>query len=347
MVKNNNLEIFISSSNDLKKETGLIENTIYKLNDQFKNRKFNIKIDFSENVARNENGKKVLNTELKNHDLFIGIIWKDFNFNLENEFRKALKNENIRSIFYFCTKGPKSLEEIKIDDLKRIDEFKSNIGNNCAYFNFNSLEDLEYLIQKEFYLFLTQKDEKINKDLISNESNNKIYIDENFIERFNNDLDESLNALNSLEKLTDEFGIKINNTTNVIKFEDIEDLSELEKYKMWKDLIEFMKYYSEKTYFYSYKIKKHFSRFIDDYVSLIQNFDEFIEKDSKKPLILLSKKLKTSIDALNHFISSLEGIPDISPEFQKAKSEMILSTKKINYNLVNIRNMINHNTYKL
>ncbi|MCH7827146.1 MAG: hypothetical protein IIC75_04100 [Bacteroidetes bacterium] len=94
------------------------------------------------------------------YDLFIGILWKEFgtptdkyNSGTEQEFRNAHQRfkqdtKSLQILFYFKNSTPLSLSEIDPLQLKEVNKFKSELGNNGIYYwNYNTIEELQRFLR--------------------------------------------------------------------------------------------------------------------------------------------------------------------------------------------------------
>lgn len=89
------------------------------------------------------------------YDLFIGIIWQRFgtktklaDSGTEEEFLNALlrfqKRQNIQILFYFKNTPPKALDQIDIEELSKIQNFKNKLkAENVLFWTFNDIDELK------------------------------------------------------------------------------------------------------------------------------------------------------------------------------------------------------------
>ena len=136
-----------------------------------------------------EDGQSVINRQIgDDYDIFIGIMGtrfgsptSRFESGTEEEFTRAWrrhqKGENVRIMFYFKD-APVSPSKIDLDQLLRVNNFKSKIGDEGIYYwSFSSLDAFETLIR----LHLSRQMQELVKDgdagnLTDNQDQNNICV---------------------------------------------------------------------------------------------------------------------------------------------------------------------------
>ncbi len=155
-----NYRIFLASPSDLLDDRIAVEDTINELNLTF-SPQIGIHLELVRWETHSAPGvssthvQKIINRDIGNYDLFIGLLWKKFgsptdeyDSGTEEEFSNAYKmfqeNPQKFQILFYFKNSPFSLDEIDPDQLKRIKEFKSDIGNNknVLYGEYNDLNQL-------------------------------------------------------------------------------------------------------------------------------------------------------------------------------------------------------------
>lgn len=153
-------KIFVASPSDLSEEREYLNEVISELNITYGNRN-NIVIELlkwetNSGPAISINGvQSIINNDIPEYDLFIGLLWmkfgtptKEFGSGSEEEFdiahQKFIKNsDSIQILFYFKNSLPKSLGEINPEQLSKVRDFQSSLGEkDVLYWEFNLKEEL-------------------------------------------------------------------------------------------------------------------------------------------------------------------------------------------------------------
>src|SRR5690606_23260325 len=231
---------FLSSPQDLETERAEISNIIAELNITYAMRKSaNIEVlkwethsapgiteTYTQNIINNDIGE--------DYDIFIGMLWQKFgtktefaNSGTEEEFMKAVERfkngEKIQILFYFKTTPPPSLDQLNLEELIKIKNFKEYLKkNNILYGSFNTLEDLQtnlrlHIPKRIDELFekkpleeiaqpqITSKDSAIKTSIIDEEDDNDLGLID-FLYQFEDFLGESNLALQNISESTKRIG---------------------------------------------------------------------------------------------------------------------------------------------
>ncbi|ARV08587.1 hypothetical protein BTO05_02625 [Winogradskyella sp. PC-19] len=158
--------IFLASPSDLKDDRDSIDDVINELNLTFGSQ-HNIHLDLikwethSAPGITNNHVQKIINKDVGNeYDLFVGLLWKRFgtptdeaDSGTEEEFLNAYKryqdNSSSLQILFYFNNSPFSLDDINLEELKKIKDFKSDISKNknVLYWEYNDSEQLSYFLR--------------------------------------------------------------------------------------------------------------------------------------------------------------------------------------------------------
>src|SRR5690606_13801509 len=236
---------FLSSPQDLETERAEISNIIAELNITYAMRK-SVNLEVLKWETHSAPGisktytQNIINEDIgEEYDIFIGMLWQKFgtktevaNSGTEEEFMKAIERfkngEKIQILFYFKTTPPLSLEQLNLEELSKIKNFKEFLKkNNILYGSFNSLEDLQtnlrlHIPKRVDELIELNFSEEIelpniiDKDYSTKNDINKEKYDEDdyglidFVYQFEDFLSESNLALLNISESTNRIGEDLN-----------------------------------------------------------------------------------------------------------------------------------------
>ncbi|WP_318344963.1 DUF4062 domain-containing protein [Flagellimonas baculiformis] len=141
-----NYRVFLASPGDLLDDRIVVDEAINELNHTF-SPSLGIHLELvrwethSAPGVSKESVQKIINKDIGDYDLFIGLLWKrfgtptdEYNSGTEEEFFNAYqkfkeKPESIKILFYFKN-SPFTLDDIDPDQLKKVKEFKLDIAQN-------------------------------------------------------------------------------------------------------------------------------------------------------------------------------------------------------------------------
>ncbi len=158
-------KIFLASPSDLSEERESINQVIDELNLTFGSQN-NIVLELqkwetnSAPAISSESVQNIINNDIPTYDLFIGLLWlrfgtptKEYGSGTEEEFNIAHKrfisdNNSVQILLYFKNSAPQSLSDINPEQLTKIREFKSSLGEkNVLYWEFNLKDELERFLR--------------------------------------------------------------------------------------------------------------------------------------------------------------------------------------------------------
>ena len=154
--------VFIASPSDLCEERQAISDVINELNLGF-GQQNNIVLELVKWETHSAPGinsvhpQEIINVDIDdNYDLFIGLMWMKFGTKTkvaesgtEEEYKRAYTKfkdnpDSLQILFYFKTTPPDSLQDIDLNELAKVNQFKESIGEeNVLYWNFTTIEKLQ------------------------------------------------------------------------------------------------------------------------------------------------------------------------------------------------------------
>ncbi|MBA4311464.1 MAG: hypothetical protein C0417_02425 [Chlorobiaceae bacterium] len=162
----NKYRILVASPSDVRDERESMDEVIDELNITYGN-KANKIIELikwethSAPAVSEASPQDIIDKDLgTDYDLFIGILWKKFGTptkecesGTEQEFRNAYSRfkrdpKSLQILFYFKTASPMSLSDIEPHELKKVNEFKNEIGDKGVYYwEYNTNEELQKFLR--------------------------------------------------------------------------------------------------------------------------------------------------------------------------------------------------------
>lgn len=155
------INIFLASPHDVQKERGIVADVINRLNRTVANKR-GLVLDFlGWEAAVPDMGppQSVINRQLSEYDVFIGIMWKRFGTatqvagsGTEEEFNRAyeawsLTSDRPRILFYFSERAipfPANVEEV--DQLRKVLEFKERVTALGLCATYQGIEKFKWLV---------------------------------------------------------------------------------------------------------------------------------------------------------------------------------------------------------
>lgn len=158
------LKVFVASPEDVKGERKSVTKIVDELNDIRVKDNILLKVvkwetDVSPGV--DEYPQEVINKQIgDDYDIFIGIMWKQFGTptgragsGTEEEFDRAYERyqkdpNNIQIMVYFNQTSPTNLDDIDIEQLNLVREFKSNLGvEGVLYWHYDGIDSFERFLR--------------------------------------------------------------------------------------------------------------------------------------------------------------------------------------------------------
>ena len=325
----NKLNIFISAPDDVNNEKEIIKKVVKNLNSIYADSEH-----YSFNIYKPENHVPNIN-----YDIFIGILWKTFRTEetsrkIEEEFEKALTT-NIKSMFYFSN-IPISPDEIDIQELNKILKLKEKVSKEKLYYEYNTLNAFENLIYNNLRILATEKKDNSNEniDTVMKEEKGIFDLMEEFISNFEN-AEKDMKNIGELFEKSDEKTKKIPQPTG-------EDIKEFIIYA--NSVAEVLDELSDEFEISKIALVNHFSDGINSFIELIGPYNEFIEENEMKKMII---SIKECIDAIDQFdeqmieISNMfDEIPPITKKLNNSKQRLLKNLKNLTKDFLNFKGML-------
>ncbi|MFV8336381.1 DUF4062 domain-containing protein [Flavobacterium sp. RSP29] len=350
-------KIFLASPSDLKNDRSSIDEVIKELNISY-GKQNDIFLELLKWETHSAPGistihpQNIINSDLgTDYDLFIGIIWGKFGTptetaesGTEEEFLNAYnrfqqKPTSLQILFYFKN-APISMNEIKPDQVKKIQEFKSEIGNHkkTLYFEYNDCSELNQFLRIHIPIRINDlKNSQLNlKETIETKPIFTEVIEEeygliDFQIMMQEYVLESNQSLNRISEATTWIGEQFNKKTTEIG--TIVASGNQTNLKIIKDFfIRTAKVMDN----YANRIEPEIPIFFDNFEKTIDSMsnlynitrndltisDEEIES-TNNCINILSSGIISAINGMTSFLSSIEGFPRMSKEFNKANTNVV------------------------
>ncbi|WP_312301015.1 DUF4062 domain-containing protein [Chryseobacterium sp.] len=374
MAKNiTQFSIFLGSPSDLDTERTEINNIISELNISYASRN-SINLDLIKWETHSAPGisqtytQDLINKDIgDDYDIFIGMIWQKFgtktevaNSGTEEEFLRAVKRfksgENLQILFYFKTVPPLSLDQINIEELNRINNFKEILKeNNILYWNFNTVEELKTLLRMHIPRRIDDLNSKANYNIskeVAEIENNLQEKDElletkddfgllDYIFQLEDYLADSNIALTNISESTVKIGEDLQK-----KAEEITRISKLPNPNKIT-VIEYFKRTSKSINDYSDRIKLETPNFYDNfeeainvglkYLSLIDkdNINDNYEslKGTYESVSALKENIPSAINGMIGFYNETIKLPNIQSDLNKSKRNLMKQLEELIFKL--------------
>ncbi len=352
-------KIFLASPSDLKEDRLSIDEVIKELNITYgkQNEIFLELLKWETHAASGISTihpQKLINLDLgNNYDLFIGIIWGKFGTKTdsaesgtEEEFLNAYsrfeKNENSLQILFYFKNAPISLSEINPEQIRKIQDFKSEIGKNrkVLYFEYNNELELSQFLR--IHIPMRINDLKNNPVALIAEigiTDNLIPIDaevkeeyglidyQMMMQEYMTDSNQSLDRISEATTwIAEQFEKKTTEIGNIIANGNQTNL---------KIVQDFFRRTAKIMDNYASRIEPEIPIFFDNFEKTIDSMSN-LYNISRKDLNVTDEEIETAINSVNvltngissaingmsTFLNSIVAFPRMSKEFNKAKSNV-------------------------
>ena len=124
-----------------------------------------VKKDVRSDIGSGLEAQEVIDENIGDYDLFIGILWKRFGTptkthesGTQQEFENALKNG--KEVMFYFSKLPVAPDEIDPKQLEKILNFKNDIAEEGLYFEYSSLDEFEELIENNLRILAIENNKE-------------------------------------------------------------------------------------------------------------------------------------------------------------------------------------------
>jgi hypothetical protein len=361
-------KIFLASPSDLKDDRASIDEVINELNLTF-GRQNDIFLELlkwethSAPAISTSHPQKIINTDLGNdYDLFIGLLWKKFGTptdesesGTEEEFLIAYNRFlddpfSLQILFYF-NNSPVSLTDINPEQLKKIQEFKSDIGGNkkLLYWEYHDTQQLNKFLRIHIPQRILELQKNQNKRIEKKEAIEtqqvEIIEEEYGLIDYQEMIEEYMNdSTLSLQRITDAttwIGEQLNKKTS-----ELRAMTANGNQPGRKTLKNFFVRTAKTMDNFANRIEPEIPIFYDNFEKGIDAFSKLlniskndldIDEDeinkTKESLISLINGINDAIEGMDGFLQSVNDLPRMSKELNKAKSNVALKLDDLLNNL--------------
>lgn len=350
--------IFLASPSDLSEERESINEVINELNLTYGNPN-NIVLELlkwetnSAPAISNNELQSIINKDIPTYDLFIGLLWMrfgtptiEFGSGTEEEFNIAYKkfkenNNSLQILLYFKNASPKTLDAINPEQLGKIQNFKSSLGEkNVLYWDFNSNEELSRFLRLHIPTRIENLKSKNNHPTIVKEIlpivetiEVKEIEEELGIIDYQELIEEyftiSTQSLTRISEATAWIGKEMNKKTSEINTLVAKNKNQPISIKVQRNIFgrtaENMNNYASRIEPEIPIYIKHFEKGIDSFSKLIMIYkSDFDDKkddiiEASDSLEYLTAQIELSLINLGEFLNSIEQLPKMSKELNNAK----------------------------
>ncbi len=350
-------KIFLASPSDLQDDRASIDEVINELNFTF-GKQHDIHLELlkwethSAPAIAINHPQEIINSDLgDDYDLFIGLIWKKFgtptkeaDSGTEEEFLNAynrfLENPNSLQILFYFNSKPVSISEMNAEQLLKIQNFKSDIGKNkkVLYWEYQDTQQLNKFLRihipqrilelkksAQNKLAIIEKDEVLAVEILSEEFG-LIDYQEMIEDGFRESTESLLRISNATEWIGEQLNKKTAEANTMTANGNQPSLKTLKNYFIRTAKI--MDNYANRIEPEIPIFQEYFEKGIDALSNVINisTNDLGVEQDeideTKESLASLIEGISFGIDSMNSFLQSVNDLPRMSKELNKAKTNV-------------------------
>lgn len=355
-------KIFLASPSDLSEERESIKQVIEELNLTFGNQN-NIVLELQKWETNSapaiglESVQNIINNDIPSYDLFIGLLWmkfgtptKDYGSGTEEEFNIAhqrflLHNNSVQILLYFKNSSPQSLSDINPEQLTKIREFKSSLGEkNVLYWEFNLKDELERFLRIHIpkriqnLISISNLPEKIpavkNEITIIDNNDDDDFGIIDYQEFIEESFSISTHALMRISEATSWIGDEMNKKTAEIDRLVAKNRNQAISIKVQRNIFErtanvmndFANRIEPEIPIYIINFEKgidSFSKLITIYIKDFENKEEEISEasDSLDNLLI---QIEFALDRMKEFLNTIDCLPKMSKELNNARKNVVI-----------------------
>lgn len=351
------IKVFISCTSEIKEEINSINLVIEEIiKTSGKKDNFTLEaLNWNRDVysSKGSEVQEVVNEQIKEFDLLIGILWKKAGTPTKNYASGSIEeillalNNNKNVMVFFNTESPSNINEIDPEQLKVIKEFKSELTKiGFLYKEYNSIENFESLIKVDLYNIIhdrilnSEKQPEIKTSNISENKyahiykvideseNDKRELDNNFLETIEKGRDEVevlTNCMTNISDIFNNFNLKLNSYTDeLVKANSINDnrlrLSKTDNIigNVTNLLLSFNSDLEPEYIIFD----QCFLSFVNTYSSIfimVKGIENDEVEELKTSAIFLKSTIEESLNTFIALLKSIRGVPPFNEKFNIAK----------------------------
>ncbi|MFI1742821.1 DUF4062 domain-containing protein [Thalassobellus sediminis] len=361
-------KIFLASPSDVQDERASIDEVINELNLTFgKQQDIHLELlkweTHSAPAIAINHPQEIINSDLgKDYDLFIGLIWKKFgtptneaDSGTEEEFLNAYNRfietpNSLQILFYFNCK-PVSITEMNPEQLLKIQNFKTDIGKNkkVLYWEYQDTQQLSKFLRihipqrilelrknEQNKVALVETKEVLEVDILKEE-----YGIIDYQEMIEDNIRESTESLTRISDATEWIGNQLNKKTA-----EMNAMTANGNQPGRKTLKNYFIRTAKVMDNYANRIEpeipifhEYFEKGIDALSNVINisrndlNVEQEEIDETNESLSSLINGITSSIESMDGFLQSVNDLPRMSKELNKAKSNVGMKLEDLLDNL--------------
>ena len=347
----NIIRVFIGAPSDVNPEREIIKKVINNMNKYYRGTGFSkfdlieVKKDVRSDIGSGLEAQEVIDENIGDYDLFIGILWKRFGTptkthesGTQQEFENALKNG--KEVMFYFSKLPVAPDEIDPKQLEKILNFKNDIGDKGFYFEYSSLDEFEELIENNLRILAIEKNNK------EPQPTKKFEKEEENEEKSMFELIEStLNNFKEVENDSKELSALFNSLNE--DFENINPPREdnIQSYKIYSNSVaDILNELSIEFKDKKNDLLTHYSGGINGLIESLELFGEYMDENTRQDM---KKSIETHIEVLNtttkqmhEIIEMFDTIPPMTNKLIRAKGKFIKNIKELQKDVKNLRSLL-------
>lgn len=358
-------KLFLASPSDLNEDRTSIEEVVKELNMSFgvQNGVVLELIKWETHSAPGVSlidAQEVINSDINyEFDLFIGLMWMKFgtptsraNSGTEEEFNCAFSKfidspNSLQILFYFKNTPPSNLKDIIPYELEKVNNFKLKLGEEgVLYWHYSNIEELQrflriHIPKRILNLMHNQESSLKREEVVVVEIDEDVENDLgllDFIEISDAKFKTSTNAVYNIAEATNWIGDRM-----IEKTDEIKSLTNSKFQVSQNQIRRILKLTAQAMNEYASRISVEIPIFYESFEegikavsSIINLSDDFFNNDNKQELIdtknsinEMIKGIKSGLNGLISFNESVESLPRIDKEINKAKRNISEKLKNL------------------
>ncbi|MCE7700159.1 MAG: DUF4062 domain-containing protein [Methanobacterium paludis] len=368
MPKNiNEITIFVASPKDVVEERESLEEIIKEMNAIWNKQSLGMRLNLvrwetSIHPDMGTDAQSVINDQIDDYDIFIGIMWKSFGTptgragsgtveEFENAYQKYKENPNKIKIMFYFNDAPIPMSEINAQNITAINGFKEKLGEKGdLYWIYNGPDEFSNAVRRHLSLQVPHWQKIIeNQD---NETSPSVKVnsvteeedDEGFFEllemgnTYKVELDKIMGRMtDSSNSFAEEIEVITSNNNKLVNPTEIQ--------KVANNMAVVMDNYASNIEKELPDFSKIINKTLDAYsrATLIST-DFYNDKDELNKLLVSIQGAKnefiTVLGPFNQYKKQLAGFPRITKPFNKSKKHTLIVIDSLASEINNAVNMM-------